>query len=193
MQIRFLPLLLTAFLLGMPPDAAMAQAAVAPPSGTARALDTAFDKLKNATAREQARRIEREIWTLWMQSGNDEVDALMLQALELSNLRQFEASLRILDAVVIKAPKFAEGWNRRATVLYLIGDYKRSLSDIERVLELEPRHFGAISGIALISLAQGNKKAALDAFRRVVRIHPFSRGVKQAIESLAREVEGKKI
>jgi len=193
MLIRFLPLLLIAFLLGMPPGAGIAQTAVAPLSGTAQAIDTAFDKLKNATAREQAWRIEREIWTLWMQSGSDEINTLMLQALELSNLRQLEASLRILDAVVIKAPKFAEGWNRRATVLYLIGNYERSLSDIERVLELEPRHFGAISGIALIRLAQGNKKAALDAFRRVVRIHPFSRGVKQAIESLAREVEGKKI
>ncbi len=83
-----------------------------------------------------------------------------------------------------------EGWNKRATVLYIVGDLDRSLADIGKVLALEPRHFGAFSGIGLIEVAKGNKQKALDAYRKVIEVYPLSQGAIQNIESLEKEVEG---
>jgi tetratricopeptide (TPR) repeat protein len=104
--------------------------------------------------------------------------------------QKYQDALAVLDVIVAKKPDFAEGWNKRATVLYIIGDLDGSMADIGKVLALEPRHFGAISGIGLIQAAKGNKAAALEAYRKVIEIYPLSQGAIQSIESLEKEVEG---
>jgi len=157
----------------------------------AKALNMQFDLLKNAKDRQTAAKAELTIWQLWLQSGNAEVDGVMRQAIESIKLRQMEASLSYLDKVVAMAPGFAEGWNKRATVLYLMGKLDRSLDDVARVLELEPRHFGAISGAGLIQMAQGDIKAALHAFRRAVKIHPFLPRAHSIIPLLERAIGDK--
>ncbi|MEO0619007.1 MAG: tetratricopeptide repeat protein, partial [Pseudomonadota bacterium] len=84
--------------------------------------------------------------------------------------------------LVKAAPDYAEAWNKRATVNYMVGRLDESLSDIERTLELEPRHFGALSGRALVLTDKGDKKGALAAIEQAMRIHPFLRGAKRIIE-----------
>ena len=93
-----------------------------------------------------------------------------------------------LDDIVARAPDWAEAWNKRATVLYLIGEHDRSLADIERTLALEPRHFGALAGIGLIRIAKGEHRAALAAFRRALAVNPFLKERFALIPALEREV-----
>ena len=90
-------------------------------------------------------------------------------------------------------PDWAEGWNKRATVLYLMGEHDRSLADIDRVLALEPRHFGAIAGIGLIRIEKGEMREALAAFRRALAINPFLRERYGLIPQLEKELGEKPI
>ena len=167
--------------------AAAAQTAPAP---TAAELDELFSNLKAAKTGTEARVTELKIWDAWIRSGDDEVDKLTSLAIAAMQAQKYQDALAVLDVVVAKKPDFAEGWNKRATVLYVVGDLDRSMADIEKVLALEPRHFGAISGIGLIQAAKGNKAAALEAYRKVIEIYPLSQGAIQSIENLENEVEG---
>ncbi|MEM9206597.1 MAG: tetratricopeptide repeat protein, partial [Pseudomonadota bacterium] len=90
-------------------------------------------------------------------------------------------------------PDYAEGWNRRATVHFLMENFGESLGDIQRTIALEPRHFGAISGMAMIFRRIGDDEAALEAYRRVLSIHPFMGDAEKAVEDLAEDVEGRGI
>ena len=91
------------------------------------------------------------------------------------------------------APEFAEGWNRRATVHFLRGDYGASVADIMRVLELEPRHFGALSGLGIILDRLDRKSEALAVFRRALEIHPHLDGASEAVDRLTPTVEGQEL
>lgn len=165
-------------------------AAQTTPKPTAAELDALFVDLKSARTGTEARLTELKIWNAWIKSGDDEVDKLVDQAIQAMQTLHYQDALALLDVVVVKKPDYAEGWNKRATVLYIVGELDRSMADIGKVLALEPRHFGAISGIGLIQIAKGNKKAALDAYRKVIEIYPLSQGAIQSIESLEKEVEG---
>ncbi|MEZ5923498.1 MAG: tetratricopeptide repeat protein [Hyphomicrobiaceae bacterium] len=160
------------------------------PRPTPQELDSLFATLKAAQSEPEARVAELAIWAAWIKSGSDEIDKLTGLALEAMQTQDYQEALATLDVVVAKMPDFAEGWNKRATVLYIVGDLDRSMADIDKVLALEPRHFGAISGIGLIQIAKGNKPAALEAYRKVIEIYPLSPGALQSIESLQKEVEG---
>lgn len=153
-------------------------------------LDALFATLKVAKTGTAARLTELKIWDAWIKSGNVETDKLMNLAILAMQAQKYQDSLAVLDVVVDQQPDYAEGWNKRATVLYILGDLDRSLADIDKVLALEPRHFGALSGIGLIEAAKGNKPAALKAYRRVIEIYPLSQGAIQNIEALEKEVEG---
>ena len=107
--------------------------------------------------------------------------------------KNFPLALELLNEVVILKPDFAEGWNKRATVYYLIDEYALSLADIRHVLALEPRHFGALSGLGLILKETGDKKHALDAFRKALAVHPYLTNARKVMEELQIEVEGRGI
>ena len=107
--------------------------------------------------------------------------------------KKFDIALDFLDQVVILEPDFAEGWNRRATVHFMMNDHAKSMSDIERTLRLEPRHFGALSGMAGILKASGHKKAALSAYRRVLDIYPMMREAQGEVVTLTEELTGEGI
>ena len=102
-------------------------------------------------------------------------------------------ALPMLDDMVARAPGWAEAWNKRATALYLAGEHDRSLSDIDRVLALEPRHFGALAGMGLIRIAKGQYREALDAFRRALAVNPFLKERVELIPALERMVGEKPI
>lgn len=147
-------------------------------------------QLKTAKDEATARMLEAQVWAAWTHSGDEEIDALMLRATAMMQTLAFDEALATLDTVVTKAPRFAEGWNKRATLLYMMNDYDRSLSDILKVLELEPLHFGAISGMGLIRTAQGHTAAAVAAYRRVLEIDPMNAGAKVSIDALGNESDG---
>ena len=137
-----------------------------------RRLDALFVSLKRTKVEDEADTMVTEIWRLWLQSGNSEVDAQMQRAILLMGSVPAMA-MPILDDIVARLPDWSEGWNKRATALYLIGEYDRSLADCDRVLALEPRHFGALAGIGLIRIQKDEPHEALAAFRKALAVNPF--------------------
>ncbi len=156
-------------------------------------LDALFGKLKSTNDVTEAQVIEQAIWRAWLVSGDDKVDAIMAHGVRAMAFRDHAAALGAFDKIVRLAPGFAEGWNKRATVHYLLGDYKASAADIERTLALEPRHFGALSGLGLVRLAQGDEAKALEAFEAALEVHPHLPGADSHIKELRQRVKGKRI
>lgn len=151
-------------------------------------LDALFSRLHDAEDAEQARGIEQSIWRIWMDSGREDVNALMQQGVQQMTDRDLVEALATFDRVVEMAPKFAEGWNKRATVYYLMDELSASMRDIERTLALEPRHFGAISGMGLIFLERGDEAGALKAFEAVLKIHPHAPGARAQVKRLREQL-----
>ena len=138
-------------------------------------LDGLFRRLKEAGNESEGRLIESQLWQYWTKSGNLEVESLMKRAHLQAFQGNLELSVRLLDRVVYKYPNFVDGWNRRANVFFMMRRYEEALQSIARVLALEPRHFGALTGKAFIHMYGGRWQAALDNLRRAVDIHPFLR------------------
>jgi tetratricopeptide (TPR) repeat protein len=193
MRLRELSVLLA--MLAMLPSAAQPVRAEAPQPPQASAaeadkrarLTALFARLGVSNDEVEGEAIVDEIWRVWLQSGRPEIDAMLQNALALLNAGEAQAALVELDAIVARAPDWSEGWNKRATVLYLLDEYDRSLADIERVLALEPRHFGALAGRGLIHIAREDYGAALEDYRRARAVNPFLKGAADLIPSLERK------
>jgi tetratricopeptide (TPR) repeat protein len=166
-----------------PPAATTDEAAV-----RARHLDALFAHLKTATVEEEADAMVAEIWKLWLRSGRPEIDTAMEQAVALMGNGLWALAMPLLDDIVAKAPDWAEAWNKRATLLYVLGEHDRSLADIDRTLALEPRHFGALAGLGLIRIARGEHRAALAAYRRALAVNPFLKERFGLVPALEREI-----
>ena len=158
-----------------------------------RLLDSLFLQLSDAKNPDAAKLIEQAIWRLWLVSGSDTVDFLMGRVLEAMRGDDYPLALDLLNAVVALAPDYAEGWNKRATVLFALKDYPRALRDVERTLALEPRHFGALSGMGLIFNDIGDQARALSAFRRALAVNPFMSDAKSLVRELEEAVDGREI
>jgi tetratricopeptide (TPR) repeat protein len=147
-----------------------------------------FDDLKSAATADAAQPIEAHIWEIWLQSGDDKLDALMEAGVAALNGTDYDTALVVFSSIVAQAPNFAEGWNKRATTLYLMGRFDDSISDIDRVLALEPRHFGALSGLGLCNAQLNRDQAALDAFERALAVDPNLNGAKVGAEELKKRI-----
>lgn len=146
-----------------------------------------IDKLQTSTTQE-TKVIERRILSYWMDSGSEEINSLLEQSIAYMNRGEFQASLKILNYIVANRPEFAEGWNIRATLHYLMLNYDLSIDDINRTLELNPKHFGALNGLALIYENTGQKIKALEAYEAVFQISPNRFGIRGAIDRLKKEL-----
>jgi len=135
-------------------------------------LENLFVRLLEAPGPGEAQRVEGRIWTIWLQSDDGAVQALMRDGLQAMQSGDYPRALSKFDQMVLIAPNFAEGWNKRATVHYLMGNYAKSLADIAKTLELEPRHFGALSGRGLVYVELEDERRALKAFEAALAIHP---------------------
>ena len=153
-------------------------------------LPPLFKFLKTATRPDEAGLVEDKIWEIWAATGDPALDHLMIASSDAMAKGDYLAALDDLNRIVAKKPDFAEAWNKRATVYYLMGDYQKAIADIDQTLKLEPRHFGALSGLGLSNLKLGNDAAAADAFRRVIAIDPLypkaRENLKLAKDALAR-------
>ena len=136
-------------------------------------LDRLLDDLKAAGTATEAEAITAQIWRRWFEVDNAQARQLMDQAQLARRAGAFDDALALLDRIVQLAPDYAEGWNQRATVLFMLRRDDESVADIQRVLALEPRHFGALSGLGLIHLRARNWQAALAALERALAVHPF--------------------
>jgi tetratricopeptide (TPR) repeat protein len=156
-------------------------------------LPALFDALKAAQTVEAARPVEMQIWSIWTDSDNAEVNRLMAEGISAMNVADAKTALKDFTRVVEIAPDFAEGWNKRATLFYLLGQFDASMADIDRTLELEPRHFGALSGLGLIQMTLEHDEQAVDAFERALSIHPQMTGPRVNIEVLKERIKSKSI
>jgi hypothetical protein len=156
-------------------------------------LDALFADLAGVTSEDQAKPIVSRIQRIWSTSGSATVDLLMSRAASAMKGKNLPLALDLLDVVVRLAPDYAEGWNRRATVNYLREDFGRAMVDIERVLAIEPRHWGAMSGLGIILRRIGRDDEALATFRQVLKIHPISENARKAVDDLAAKEAGSPI
>ncbi|ODT07073.1 MAG: hypothetical protein ABS58_08725 [Mesorhizobium sp. SCN 65-20] len=156
-------------------------------------LDTLFSELKRERNEKAAERIASRIWDAWNRSGSASVDLMMLWSQQAIEGKKYDVALDFLDQVVTLQPDYAEGWNRRATVHFMMQNYRKSMADIEHTLELEPRHFGALSGMAQIMAASGRDELALQAWQRVLDIYPMLRNAQNEVSRLSEELAGEGI
>ena len=136
-------------------------------------LDLLFLSLKYARDEASADIYVNEIWQEWFRSGDSETDNLIQQAMQKRGNYDFAGAVEILSQVIELNPEYAEAWNQRATVYYYQGNYDASLEDIAKTLALEPRHFGAMSGRAMIRLSQSKPALARQNIIEAIKIHPF--------------------
>lgn len=153
-------------------------------------LDLMFGRLATAEDKRRADRIAANIMRRLTRSDSPTVNYLMAQAAAAMKEKELGLAVDLLNGVVQQAPDFAEGWNRRATVHFMRGDYGRSIADIEQVLKLEPRHWGALSGLAIILNSMEREEEALEVMDRALAVHPHLEKLKQRRDRLARELEG---
>jgi len=163
---------------------------VSPGDQTDQRLDQLFATLHGSEDETELRETEAAIWEIWFQSGDKAIDAKMDEAGLLLRDGELAAAEAIYTDVIEAAPKFSEGWNRRATVRYYQGDFVGSLADIEQTLHLEPRHFGAIWGLGMIFGSQHDYERAILAFERLLEIKPNSVDARPRIELWKHELAG---
>lgn len=136
-------------------------------------LDMLFAALSKAATPREARLIDTQIWAIWVNPTDPEIARRMDEIEQVRQRGDLDAVLAMLDDIVADFPDYAEGWNQRATIEFVMGDDEASLADIDEVLKREPRHFGALSGQALIFNRQGRRNLAVEAMRKALAIHPF--------------------
>ena len=181
-----------------PPDAVGADAGAPergdPPTKRER-LDQLFAALAALGAEEEAerKRLAGEIGRLWSHSGSDSMDLLLRRGREALKAGEHKRALQHFSALTDHAPEFAEGWNARATTWFLLEEWGMALADIERTLELEPRHYGALTGLAVILERIDRPEDALRAWRQALAVHPHLERAVKAVERLSVEVEGRGI
>ena len=156
----------------------------------AQQIDEAFVTLQNDLNRRTAKNAERRIIQLWLESGSDTVDLLMSWTLRAMDEEDYPLALDYLDRIIIMKPDYAEGWNKRATVFFLSDEYAKAISDIEQVLALEPRHFGALSGLGMMLGEIGEPQQAIDVYREALAIDPLLDNVREALDELLSETAG---
>ncbi|MBO6904230.1 MAG: tetratricopeptide repeat protein [Parvibaculum sp.] len=171
----------------------------APPSSEGKAearevlLDKLLGELAEAEDEEAGRALERAIQSVWLSSGSPSIDLLMGRGLDALREDDIDRAYFYFDEVVTLAPGFAEGWHKRAAIHYLREDYAAALADLEQALRLEPRHYEALAGLGVILEDLGDRKGALEAYRRALKLDPWLENGATRIAPLELEVEGRGI
>jgi tetratricopeptide (TPR) repeat protein len=181
--------------LGARDDATAPDAKPEPPPVQTRQqqLDDLFIRLAASRDEAETNGLVAAIDRLQLESGSDTADFLMARAIAALGAHNLPVSRSLLDKIVILRPDWAEAWNKRATVRYLAGDEQGSMADIARVLVLEPRHFGALSGMGMILERGGFSDDALRAYRRALEIAPRLASLRAAVDRLTAAIKGQSL
>ena len=201
---RCRPLVFALLLALAPFGSALAQAKIEPKADSKAApeaktkrppatLDDLFARLAAAKDESEANGIANLIERRWARSGSDTADLLMSRAGEALKGKDFPLAVELLDRVLTLRPEWAEAWHRRATAFFLLDDPLSAIADIQRVIAKEPRHFGAWAGLGHIYMSGGDKKRALEAYRKALAIHPHMAKLRDVIERLTPEIDGRDI
>jgi len=153
-------------------------------------VDPLFAALKRERNPEKARGIATQIAMNMGESGSPTVNLLMGWAATAAKEKRNAAALDFLDRVTLIDPAYVEGWNRRATMHYAMGDQRKAMADIAEVLKREPRHFGALAGLAGILTEAGRDSQALNAWERYLDIYPADREAQEAVTKLSEKIAG---
>jgi tetratricopeptide (TPR) repeat protein len=159
----------------------------------AQRLDALFADLKKAKSQAVAEGVAGRIWEQWNNSQSASINLLMQWSQDAMDRQKFPVALDFLDQVVVLKPDYAEGWNRRATLHFMMNNYSKSMADIEKTLQLEPRHFGALAGMGHIFLALERKELALRAYERALDVYPMMRAVQKQVGEIADALSGSQL
>jgi tetratricopeptide (TPR) repeat protein len=164
-------------------DARRGAASALAEAGTMADAPSLLDALRDPDVRVRAL-AERALWEIWSRSGNDDIDHLLRAGVVELQHGQLEASIDTFSEVIRRQPDFAEGWNKRATVYYLVGEYRKSAADCDEVLKRNPSHFGALSGYGMIWLRLDEPARALERFEQALAVNPNLESVRETIDAL---------
>ena len=154
-------------------------------------LDQLFADLQTPLSTTAVEETEAKIWAYWTSFPDDEsVENTMTKATQLMQSGRLQSAERIFGRIIDRAPDFAEAWNKRATVRFMIGNHDGSANDIAKVLQLEPRHFGALSGLGMIHMRAGNWESALKSYEAAFAIHPYLSNIETLIDDLTQLLKG---
>ena len=137
-------------------------------------LNNLFKKLNETENQDEIRDLISDIWSIWYEVDDPKVIEYFEKGIQAMNLRNYPLAIRFFNNLIEEDPNFAEGWNKRATVHFMMGNFDQSMQDIIKTLELEPRHFGALDGMGLIFIHQGQFQQAIDVYDKMLEIFPFS-------------------
>ena len=137
-------------------------------------LNNLFKKLNETENQDEIRDLISDIWNIWYEVDDPKVIEYFEKGIQAMNLRNYPLAIRFFNNLIEEDPNFAEGWNKRATVHFMMGNFDQSMQDIIKTLELEPRHFGALDGMGLIFIHQGRFQQAIDVYDKMLEIFPFS-------------------
>ncbi len=153
-------------------------------------LDRLFAVIQTTERTQQARAAEQAIWAIWFENDRPELAEIMQRGVDAMRERRLTDAVSDFSQLIEAAPDFAEAWNRRATAHFLLGNLDESIADVEETLELEPRHFGALSGLGQIQILKEDEAAALAAFEQALEVNPHLANTKGIVEALKRSVPG---
>ncbi len=156
-------------------------------------LDALFAQLVAATDAAEAKALETSIWRIWTEAGDDRLDHMMDYGIGAMRAGQFGPALDSFNAIIDADPAFAEGWNKRATLYFYMGRYDESISDVEKTLALEPRHFGALSGMGLVHTELNDEATALEWFEHALEVNPHMPFILLRVEELRKKLQGEPI
>ena len=159
-----------------------------------REIDKLFIQLKSANDFENSKKIEDKIWDLWItHPSRNSLTKLLADGSSAMMDNKLDTAYNKFTEVIKLDPNWAEAWNKRATVLYLMGKYKLSQADIDKVLAIEERHFGALTGQGLVQTALKNYQKAIDSYIEAHKVHPFMKSPMIMIEKLQIELQKQSI
>ena len=159
-----------------------------------REIDKLFIQLKSANDFENSKKIEDKIWDLWItHPSKNSLTKLLADGSSAMMDNKLDTAYNKFTEVIKLDPNWAEAWNKRATVLYLMGKYKLSQADIDKVLAIEERHFGALTGQGLVQTALKNYQKAIDSYIEAHKVHPFMKSPMIMIEKLQIELQKQSI
>jgi tetratricopeptide (TPR) repeat protein len=133
---------------------------------------------------------QQAMWRIWSRSGDPAIDRLFARGLQHMQDSDLDRALAVFDDIVKRKPAFAEGWNKRATLYFLLGEHEKSLKDCDETLKRNPNHFGALSGAGQIHLQLGHPEQALALFKRAFELNPNLENLEAVIEMLEQHLRG---